>query len=98
MKEDWTQTLERPLLLRDGARLASLHDVRVWIIANISDDDADTHQWRVVVSLLFQSARGELDAEEVGLAMRIMLAMSGRLALKTMSARLRKMKRRQKHL
>ena len=73
---DWSKALKASFTLRDGRKLRTLSQVRVFILELSEQRQQDPH-WRIAANLLSAAADGSTDMDELTAQLRRALAAEG---------------------
>jgi len=76
-RPNWSRPLPRPLVIPSIMKLTTLADVRALIERHLPAHCRDKATWRYVAKELAEAARGEGDASEVSLVLRMALSLEG---------------------
>ena len=74
---NWRRPLPRPIVIPKLMTLATLDDVRALVQKHLPVSYRKKPTWRRVESITTAAARGELPAEEVTVALRMVLQLEG---------------------
>ena len=74
---NWRRPLPRPIVIPRIMTLETLEDVRALVHRHLPTEYRAKQTWRRVASITTAAARGELPAEEVAVALKLVLSMEG---------------------
>ena len=74
---NWRRPLPRPIVIPRIMRLETLEDVRALVHRHLPAEYRSKQTWQRVASVASAAARGELPADEVAVALKLVLSMEG---------------------
>jgi hypothetical protein len=74
---NWRRPLPRPIVIPRIMTLETLEDVRALVHRHLPAEYRSKQTWQRVASVTSAAARGELPAEEVAVALKLVLSMEG---------------------
>jgi hypothetical protein len=74
---NWRRRLPRPIVIPKVMTLATLEDVRALVHRHLPAEYRAKDTWQRVASITTAAARGQLPAEEVAVALKLVLSMEG---------------------
>jgi hypothetical protein len=74
---NWRRPLPRPIVISRIMTLETLEDVRALVHRHLPVEYRSKQTWQRVASVTSAAARGELPAEEVAVALKLVLSMGG---------------------
>jgi len=74
---NWRRPLPRPIVISRIMTLETLEDVRALVHRHLPVEYRSKQTWQRVASVTSAAARGELPAEEVAIALKLVLSMEG---------------------
>ena len=74
---NWRRPLPRPITIPEVMTLETLEDVRALVHRHLPAEYRSKQTWQRVASVTSAAARGELPAEEVAVALKLVLSMEG---------------------
>ena len=74
---NWRRPLPRPIVISRIMTLETLEDVRALVHRHLPVEYRSKQTWQRVASVTSAAARGELPAEEVAVALKLVLSMEG---------------------
>ncbi len=74
---NWRRPLPRPIVISRIMTLETLEDVRALVHRHLPVEYRSKQTWQQVASVTSAAARGELPAEEVAVALKLVLSMEG---------------------
>ena len=74
---NWRRPLPRPIVIPRIMTLETLEDVRALVHRHLPTEYRAKQTWQRVASITTAAARGELPAEEVAVALKLVLSMEG---------------------
>jgi hypothetical protein len=75
---NWHRPLPRPIILPDvPLKLSTLADVRALVRKRLLVQDRSKQTWQRVAAVTTAAARGELPADDVAVALKMVLLMEG---------------------
>jgi hypothetical protein len=74
---NWRRPLPRPIVIPKVMTLSTLEDVRALVHRHLPAEYREKQTWQRVASITTAAARGQLPAEEVAGALRLVLSMEG---------------------
>ena len=74
---NWRRPLPRPIVISRIITLETLEDVRALVHRHLPAEYRSKQTWQRVAAVTTAAARGELPAEEVAVALKLVLSMEG---------------------
>jgi hypothetical protein len=74
---NWRRPLPRPIIIPKVMTLSTLEDVRALVHKHLPAEYRAKDAWQRVAAVTTAAARGELPAEEVSVALKLVLAIEG---------------------
>jgi hypothetical protein len=74
---NWRRPLPKPIVIPRIMKLETLKDVRALVHRHLPAEYRSKQTWQRVASVASAAARGELPAEEVAVALKLVLSMEG---------------------
>jgi hypothetical protein len=74
---NWRRPLPRPVIIPKVMTLETLEDVRALVHKHLPAEYREKQTWQRVASIATAAARGQLPAEEVAVALKLVLSMEG---------------------
>jgi hypothetical protein len=74
---NWRRPLPRPIVIPKVMTLSMLEDVRALVHRHLPAEYREKQTWQRVASIATAAARGHLPAEEVAIAVRMVLQLEG---------------------
>jgi hypothetical protein len=74
---NWRRPLPRPIVIPKVMTLETLEDVRALVHRHLPAEYREKQTWQRVASITTAAARGQLPADDVAVALKMVLALEG---------------------
>ena len=74
---NWRRPLPKPIIIPKVMKLSTLEDVRALVHKHLPAEYREKQTWQHVASITTAAARGQLPADEVAVALKMVLSMEG---------------------